>query len=157
MNEIELDLNLEGFKVGAQLATVKIKKDGSLEYSSMPVIDSWDERHKLWRTKRGFSISVDGKGYYFMSKNRKRGIADFYLSANSVHVKAAKAQAVERKKARNQKEKLDNTRFNEFEQKLDSLLAEYGAEIGAEQLSGDDQGVEVGWYISMGNLNKEKN
>jgi hypothetical protein len=152
MNEKDLDLNLDGFKVGAQLAVVKIK-GGILEYCGLRKIYLWDKLMGFWRTEGNMKIPVDGKGYYAMSPNKNK--PHFYYSANPEHILAAKDSATKAKAIRIKKDAVELARFNEFEGKLNALLKEYGAEIGAEQLSGDDQGVEVGWYISLGKNNKE--
>lgn len=140
-----MKLNLDSIKPGDEITFVRIKA-GKWNASGIRVVSGYDEKIKRWRYtnpsgKTHGAFPADGGCRDFMS--------DYYVSANPAHIRKAKANAAraarDLKRAESRMEKI----HNQFKQELFSLLEKYSAEIGAEQLSGDDQGVEVGVYVSL--------
>jgi hypothetical protein len=148
------ELHLDNIQTGMEITTITLRH-GKIEYGAIKVVGDYSEQHKKWRLRfpnesRGVGLLPnDGAGYMFMQKRDTP--PSFYYSANLKHIKAAK-KAQERIRKRVEKEERETKgRLAEFKQKLDNLLNEYDASIYAEQLSGDDQGVEVGMCISINN------
>lgn len=145
MNLQDIDNKPELFEIGAELTTVKIENEETV-CSGRQVIASWDDRFDFWRDTKGGAIRPNGEGYYFMSKKEK---IDFLYSANPEHIELRNKAAAKAKQERETKEKEKAEKLAEFNSKLNNLLKEYGASIDPMQLSGDDQGVELGIEISL--------
>ncbi len=157
---MKLELHLDTLKVGSEVTIVRPAKDGgepSICYV-VYVVTEWDERLQQWHYKQKNNnrahgaFPADGGCRDFMSKNKE---PDFYMSANPEHIKAARDRAKRVAEAAARKKAEDMAKFNEFKQKLDSLLEEYGASIYAEQTRGDDHGVEVAAYIEINGISAE--
>jgi len=140
--------HLNSFGVGVELTTVKIHGENVFDCTGRQIINAWDEKHKCWRTSKGMGIPSDGRGFYAM---RSRKTPHFYYSANPVHIKERQKRAEAELAKRKLVEIADAKNLELFREDLEELLKRYGASIDAEQLSGDDQGAEVGLSISVGN------
>lgn len=90
----------------------------------------------------------DGGCYYAMHK--RYGKPHYYISANPDHVAAARKQAAVARRRHDRENRKAEVALQKFKGELVDLLERHGATIHAEQLSGDDQGVEVGVYYSIG-------
>ena len=106
------ELNLDNIKIGDEIVTI-IPKNGKLEYGSVRIVTEWDDRFKRWRLamphnlqKNCDAFPANGHGKYFMSKNPD---ADFYYSANPMHIKAARA-AHKKAKVKAEKEAAEQAR-----------------------------------------------
>ena len=138
---------LNKFGIGAELTTVKIQENRVSDCKNKCIIDSWDEAKECWRTASGMRIPSDGRGFYAM---HSRETPNFYYSANPEHIKERNKRVEESKKKRMLADEADKRNLELLREDLEELLRRYGASISAEQLSGDDQGVEVGLSISIG-------
>jgi hypothetical protein len=145
------ELHLDNIQTGTEIVTITPNGKG-FKYGMIKVVGDYSENHKKWRlrfpneTRGSGLLPNDGKGYYAM---HSREVPHFYYSANPKHIQAAKKEHERARIKREREEQETKEKLAEFKQKLDNLLTEYGASIYAEQLSGDDQGVEVGMVISI--------
>ena len=144
------ELHLDNIQTGMEITTIA-PSHGKIKYGRIRVVGDYSEQHKRWRLcpPDGGLLPNDGAGYMFM---RKRDTPpSFYYSANPKHIKAAKAAREKARKKVEKEERETKGRLEEFKQKLDNLLNEYDASIDAEQLTGDDRGVEFEIYIRIKN------
>lgn len=148
------ELHLDNIQSGMEIVTITPQGNG-FKYGMIKVVGDYSEPHKKWRLRfpdgwRDWGLLPnDGAGYQWGSKIGTP--PSFYYSANPKHIEEAK-KAHERARIKREKEEQEaKERLAEFKQKLDDLLVEYGANIYAEQLSGDDQGVEIGLRLSIKN------
>jgi hypothetical protein len=140
--------HLKDFKIGAELTTVKINEKGeAFDCKNKLVIAAWCGYRHCWLTASGKAIPKDGKGFYAM---QALDTPHFYYSANPEHIEARNERANAERKKRILADEADNRNLELFREDLEELLHRYGASIDAEQLSGDDQGVEVGLSITVG-------
>lgn len=151
------ELHLDNIQTGTEIVTIK-PKNGEIQWGAIKVVGDYSELHKKWRlrfpgeNKDSGLLPNDGKGYYAM---HSRDVPHFYYSANPEHIRAAKESHEKARIKREREEQKTKEKLGEFEQKLADLLKEYGASIYAEQLSGDDQGVEIGICISIGKQSRQ--
>ena len=93
-------------------------------------------------------IPTDGLGYYAMHK--KTDGAHFYYSKNPEDIQRVKnniKEAARKAKDEHQRAKMQ---LKILQGELIQLLSKYNATIEACQTAGDDQGVEVGVFLSIG-------
>jgi hypothetical protein len=152
------DLNLENLKVGDEVVSIMFRKSGSLKYGPVRIVMEKDEKFQRWKyanpltpTKLIATFPFHGGCKNFMSKNDK---PDFYFSANPTHIKRAKSAMKKLVAQSIRDEKLKQTKFDEFQKELKNLLTKYNAEIYPIQTNGDDQGVEIEVFTSIGRINK---
>jgi len=153
------NLKLENLKVGSEVVTIELLKNGNFKYGGVRIVTEFDEKFNVWRYAHPKNLEKNigafpphGGQRYFMSKNKDW---DYYFSANPTHIKAAIGQ---HKRARILAEKTaakNKLRAEKFRVELDALLKKYGAEISAYQVSGDDQGVEVQAYYSVAGIDED--
>ena len=94
IGDFELDLNLENLNIGDSVTTITLDTKGKIKYGKIYNVLGWDEKHNRYRYSGYLNpdkclgcFPKDGQGRYFMSKNPN---ADFYYSANPIHIKKAK-------------------------------------------------------------------
>ena len=141
-------LRLDLFKAGAPVVALK-RINGKIEYRHITSIDRWDEKSKCWLSEGRAVIPPDGAGYYAMTSCK--GGPHFYYSANPDHIREAEKQFEEARKEREAKKEYDQARLQEFKEKLDDLVKQFGVAIYPEQIAGDDCGVEIDLCISINN------
>ncbi len=115
------NLNLENLKAGDEIVAIFVNPSHTREgkkYGKVCTILGKDPIREEWLTHGLAKISLDGKGFFAMSRRIK---PDFYWSANPVHIKAAKKQEEKASKIREKKEKL----LAEKRELLSPLLESY--------------------------------
>lgn len=147
------ELHLDNIQSGMEIVTI-IPQSNGFKYGTIKVVGDYSDNHEKWgvrfpnETRDSGLLPNDGEGYYAM---HSREVPHFFYSANPKHIKAAKKAHEQARKEVEREEHKTKEKLAKFKQKLYDLLGEYGANIYAEQLSGDNQGVEVGAFISIKN------
>ena len=147
------DLILENIKTGDRVVAVSNTPLG-IKYNKPVYIMDFYEKSKRWTYTRDNGSSrvsgafpLDGGCKFFMSKSKT---PDYWFSANPFHLKEADKQAKGRAIARDEENKRNKLALVEFNKEFEDLLNKHGVEISAEQISGDDQGVEFEILITKG-------
>lgn len=147
-----MDLHLENIKPGDEITYVRVK-NGKEVCSGRAYVGEWLESMQRWRLvnhegKPCGTFPPGGGCRDFMSKNPN---PDYWVSANQLHI-AKRNLASKRAAKRQAKRDAELTsKSAAFHAELSALLEKYGAEIHPVQLSGDDQGVELGleYHVSL--------
>ena len=141
------DLQLENIKTGDEICT--IMKDG--KSGSIYTVGEFSDLHKKYRLMRGSKsvglLPPDGLGYFAMHK--REAVPHFYYSKNPAHIAQVKQDIANAEKLKKTKEDQNRKLLKELSSEIDALLSKYGASLYACQTSGDDQGVEVGMFLSI--------
>lgn len=145
-----MNLHLESIKPGDAITYVRVK-NGKEQCSGLAYVGEWLEILKRWRLvnhegKPCGTFPPDGGGRDFMSKNPN---PDFWVSANPLHLAKRDLASKRAARRRAKREAELSSKTAAFHAELNTLLLKYGAEISPVQLSGDDQGVELGLEYSI--------
>ncbi len=160
--EINKDtLSIEGLKAGDKIQRFLIAKDGSLyyshQYTAMDYVyisntTRWRYGTMNSRTKKmqvAGTCSMEGTSCLAMHTE-----VSAYYSNDPKHLKEGerldKLAKEKAEKAKALKDKHDKSNLKKMNDEIQGVLAKYGGCIGAEQLSGDDHGVEIAVVYSVG-------
>ena len=158
--EINKDtLSIEGLKVGDKLQRFIRAKDGSLDYGNQLIVMELISNIDRWRLGRidnrtgklrsNCTCTLDGITHNMMSDS-----IFAYYSNDPSHLKEGerliKLRTERANKAKALKDKQDKSNLDKMNKEIQGVLAKYGGSIDAEQLNGDDQGVEIAVVYSVG-------
>lgn len=141
------NLQFSDIKTGDEICT--ILRDGSP--GSLYTAGEFNALHNKFQLLRHGKIvgliPSDGLGYYAMHK--QTGTPHFYYSKNPAHIALVKKSMKDADKLKKLKEQENRKLLKSLLLEIKELVAERGASIYACQTSGDDQGVQVGMFLSI--------